>query len=186
MRVRAATLSALSCLLLAAVAFRCGAGQTSSGTSEMDRIFAEDQQVRKAYDPHAPKTDYRSDEQREAATRQLLASGRIQTAKEFEEAAFIFQHSHNPDDYLLAHTLAMIAVSKGDRRGLWIASASLDRYLMAIGKSQIYGTQFMTPKGAPVSQEPYNRELISDRLRKQLGVPSVAEQRVELKRLSKK
>ena len=122
-----------------------------------------------------------SDEQREIATRKLLENGSLKSGKDFEEAAIIFQHSHESDDYLLAHTLAMIAVSKGDKDALWIATASLDRYLMAIGKSQIYGTQFMTPPGKHATQEPYNRTLISDRLRSELQVPSQAEQEIRLK-----
>ncbi len=42
-----------------------------------------------------------------------------------------------PDDYLLAHTLAMIAVAKGDEGSLWIGTATLDRYLQSVGKPQI-------------------------------------------------
>jgi hypothetical protein len=153
-----------------------GLAQIAAQPSEMDRIFADDQRARRPPDPKAPPELYKSDAEREAATRSLLAAGQLQSAKEFREAAFIFQHSHEPDDYLLAHTLAMIAMAKGDQSASWIAAATLDRYLMAIGKSQIYGTQFMTPQGQPVTQEPYNRTLISDDLRKELGVPALADQ----------
>lgn len=184
MLARAAALPVILFLLCVAFTFRHGFAQVPDGISEIDKIFAEDQQVREPPDPHAPKIVYGSDEQRETAVRRLLAGGNIQTGRQFEEAAFIFQHSRNPDDYLLSHTLAMIAVSKGDEGALWIASASLDRYLMAIGKPQIYGTQFMLPKGEPVSQEPYNHKLISDALRQQLGIPPLAAQQLEIERLT--
>jgi hypothetical protein len=147
----------------------------------IDDIYLEDQHARQPPNPSAPKPIYKSDEEREAATRRLLASGDLKSGKEFREAAVIFQHSHQADDYLLAHTLAMVAMSKGDIDAIWIAAASLDRYLMAIGKPQIYGTQFMTPAGQHATQEPYNRVLISDELRKELQVPSQAEQEVRRK-----
>jgi len=147
--------------------------------SEIDGIYEEDQRVREAPTPGAPKPVYKSDAEREAATRTLLERGVLFTGKDFEEAAVILQHSHRADDYLLAHTLAMVAMAKGDRDANWIAAASLDRYLMASGKAQIYGTQFLTPQGQPATQEPYDRQLISDALRKELGVPSRAEQEVQ-------
>jgi hypothetical protein len=68
----------------------------------------------------------------------------------------------------------MIAVAKGDENSLWIGTATLDRYLQSSGKSQIYGTQFRSTKDA--TQEPFNRSLISDSLRRELGVPSLAAQ----------
>jgi hypothetical protein len=158
-------------------------GQASQikASSEIDRIYLEDQQARQPPNPSAPKPVYKSDDEREIATRKLLENGNLKSGKDFEEAAVVFQHSHQSDDYLLAHTLAMVAVSKGNKDAIWIASASLDRYLMAIGKPQIYGTQFMTPAGQHATQEPYNRQLISDQLRKELQVPSQAEQEVRRK-----
>ncbi len=123
---------------------------------------------------------YRSDEERLAATRKLLDRGELHSGKDYEEAAVVFQHSRQPDDYLVAHTLAVIAIAKGDKDAIWIASASLDRYLSSVGKSQIYGTQFHTPIGGPATQEPYNRTLISDALRRDLSVPSQAEQQKTL------
>jgi hypothetical protein len=50
---------------------------------------------------------------------------------------------------------------------------------------QIYGTQFFTPQNGPVTQEPYNRNLVSDALRRQLGVPSQAVQDEQRKQYEK-
>lgn len=155
--------------------------QNSSKPSEIDLIFADDQQARKAPSSNAPKPIYQNDDQRREATRKLLVAGRLQSGKDFEEAAVVFQHSRQADDYLLAHTLSLIAISMGDKDAIWIASASLDRYLMAIGQPQIYGTQYMTPAGKPATQEPYNRSLISDALRTRLQIPSQADQEVQRK-----
>ncbi len=163
----------------------CSQAQARKHASEIDQIYAEDQLVRQPPAPNTPKRRYRSDTEREEATRELLASGKLQSGRDFEEAAVIFQHSRKADDYLLAHTLALIALSKGDRKAIWIAAATLDRYLMAVGKPQIYGTQFMTPIGHPATQEPYNRAVISDALREKLGVPSLKEQEDELKKFQR-
>jgi hypothetical protein len=127
---------------------------------------------------------YRQDAARRAAVHKLLDDGALHSAQDFEYASFIFQHSDNAGDYLLAHTLAMVAVAKGSDSALWIVAATLDRYLIKIGQSQIYGTQFHKTPDTPMTQEPYNRVLISDALRKQLGVPNQAAQQKQLKQFT--
>ena len=78
---------------------------------------------------------------------------------------------------LLAHTLAMVALKKGRPDAIWIAAATLDRYLQNIGKPQIYGTQFQTPNGpGRTTQEPYDRATVSDALRDELDVPALKDQ----------
>ena len=136
--------------------------------AEMKAIFDEDQRVRAS-----GKIDWnvvsKTDAERRQRTRKLLADGALHTGKDYEEAAFVFQHGETSDDYLLAHTLAMVAVSKGDASALWIATASLDRYLQAIGQKQVFGTQYFSDANNHWTQKPYNRDLVSDALRKQLG-----------------
>ena len=155
---------------------------TEVSNSEMQRIFEEDQKVRQ---PGVGKIDWavvsKSDAARRTATAKLLEEGKLHTGEDFERAAFLFQHSDNPNDYLLAHTLAMVAVAHGRADALWIASATLDRYLQSIQHPQIYGTQFLTKEKEPTTQEPYNRNLVSDSLRKYLNVPSQAAQEEQRK-----
>ena len=126
-----------------------------------------------------------ADKHRRARIRELLAQGMLRNGGDYRAAAFIFQHGSSTDDYLLAHALAMTAVALGDRKALWIANAALDRYLMTIGQKQIFGTQFVQQNGPdqPFSQEPYDRELVPDDLRKRLGVRSLANQALFLKGL---
>lgn len=77
----------------------------------------------------------------------------------------------------------MIAVTRGRVSALWIGAATLDRYLQNIGKPQIYGTQFKwNSKDQPTTQEPYDRTLIADSLRRALGVPSQATQEEQRQR----
>jgi hypothetical protein len=144
---------------------------------EMQRIFDADQKPRQKPAELTPEkwtVINREDAERRTQTAKLLADGQLHTAEDFNRAAFIFQHGSTSDDYLLAHTLAMIAAAKGDEGSLWIGTATLDRYLQSVGKPQIYGTQFKGNKDA--TQEPFNRNLISDSLRRELGVPGLAGQ----------
>jgi len=153
--------------------------------AEMKRIFADDQEARQI--PGDISTQKwtvigQHDAERRNQTRRLLADGQLQTGGDFAKAAMIFQHGSTPDDYLLAHTLAMIAVAKGAGSALWIGSATLDRYLQSIEKPQVYGTQFKPGPDAVATQQPYNPDLISDALRRELGVPALAAQQKELQR----
>src|SRR5258705_6276638 len=135
----------------------------------MRAVVAEDQQARKDEISEAQwAVIEKEDAARRERTRGLLARDQLHTSDDFREAAFVFQHGDGPDDYLLAHTLAMIAVGKGDNGAMWIASATLDRYLQSIRRPQVYGTQYLGKPGSQQTQEPFNRELISDSLRAEL------------------
>ncbi len=84
-----------------------------SSSIEMQRIFQEDQSARQK--PASSKLEgmniYRQDAARRAAVHKLLDDGALHGAQDFEYASFIFQHSDNADDYLLAHTLATYAIA---------------------------------------------------------------------------
>jgi hypothetical protein len=116
------------------------------------------------------------DEARRRRIRALLDAGELQSADDFYHAAFIFQHGSSPEDYLLAHTLAMVAIARGRAHASWIAAATLDRYLQEIGRPQIFGTQFQTQPDGAATQEPYSADLVPDALRNALGVPGRAAQ----------
>jgi len=116
------------------------------------------------------------DEARRVRTKALLDAGALASGDDFYHAAYIFQHGTDAQSYLLAHVLATTAVTRGQRSAAWIAAATLDRYLQEIGQKQIYGTQYSLPPSGATTQDPYERSLISDALRKAAGVPSQAEQ----------
>jgi hypothetical protein len=158
--------------------------EASSSNPFMRAIFDEDQRVRKdQLQMSAAQWDALSkeDEARRQRTRALLDSDQLHSAEDFRQAAFVFQHGSTPEDFLLAHTLAMVAVGKGDESALWIASATLDRYLQSVDQPQVYGTQFRSESDQTMTQEPYNRTLISDTLRGELGVPALDKQKEQLK-----
>ena len=152
----------------------------------MRAIYDEDQQARKdqlTMSPAQWEALAREDAARQQRTRALLASEQLHSGEDFRQAAFIFQHGTTPEDFLLAHTLAMVAVSKGDDTAVWIGAATLDRYLQSIDRPQVYGTQFRNESNEPGTQEPYNRTLISDSLRLELGVPPLDAQQAQFKAL---
>ena len=166
------------------------------------QIFIDDQAERTgkgAIPKYGPDVHAR-DAVRRAETKSLLEAGELQSAQDFHDAAFIFQHGDSPDDYLLAHILAIEAIIKGDHSSKWIAAATLDRYLQAIGQKQVFGTQYLSKsylyimqhrddpnamkspeaRQKGMTQEPYDRTLLSDALRGEFGVPGRAAQATKL------
>jgi hypothetical protein len=138
------------------------------------------------------------DAARRDQVRALLASGSVTTAQDFHDAAFILQHGDKPDDYLLAHILAIQAIAKGDSSSVWISAATLDRYLQFIGQKQVFGTQFLddwtayyyqhrndpdlnerlkTIRDDVTTQDPYDSSLLSDAIREAFCVPNLASQK---------
>jgi hypothetical protein len=148
----------------------------ASDNDQMSEIVAKDQMDRKDAVTPPQEEVRRADRERRIETLSLLRQGALHTGHDFESAALVFQHGVTPDDYLLAHALAMVAVSKGQTGAVWISAATLDRYLQSIHQPQVFGTQFKTIDKEPSTQEPYNRNLISNALRGYMGVPDQAAQ----------
>lgn len=148
---------------------------------EMTAIFKADQAVRQG---DASRIDWSvvepADEKRRKRTQELLDSGQLHSAEDYNGAAFVFQHGNKPEDFLKAHLLAMVAVARGMPSAIWIAGATLDRYLQSIRQPQVLGTQYLRVDGPSATQEPYNRTVISDAVRQALKVPPVAEQEERL------
>jgi hypothetical protein len=160
-----------------------GAAEPAASNPEMRAMFEADQGARLGTAAIDWTVLGKADAGRKARTRMLLDQGALKTADDYYRAAFIFQHGAAPEDFLMAHALAVAATAKGHPKGAWIAAASLDRYLQNIGQKQIYGTQYRTPDGGTTTQDPYDRALVPDALREALGVPNQADQekrRVEI------
>ena len=164
---------------------------SSRDSAEVKRIFQEDQADRNI--DYESMTEQQRKQWRESAhahdvlhykqMTDIMARGEMHTGADFERAAVIFQHGLNTNDYLLAHTLAVIAISKGRSQARWLAAASLDRYLHSMHQPQIYGTESLGTPGH-WTLDPYNRTLISEPLRSDLCVPDQAEQQRSLQRLN--
>ena len=136
--------------------------------AEMAEIYKADQAARQSmasFRANAKQIE-REDAARRERTGALLEKGDTRAAEDFRLAAMVLQHGGEPRHYLFAHTLALVALAKGDRSASWIAAASLDRYLHSIDQSQIFGAQFGLDG---TSQGAFDRELVSDALRRELA-----------------
>lgn len=146
-------------------------------SQELARLYAEDQADRNFSADRQPDWEAISmrDEQRELRIKQLLAAGPLGSGADYYHAAMILQHATTPDDYLLAHDLCVIAISKGERRARWLAAASLDRFLIHIGRPQRFGTQFQSTRSFRPPQLMPVDPGVPDVLRQELGVPTLEE-----------
>jgi hypothetical protein len=117
------------------------------------------------------------DRQREDRVKALYQAGEIHTGKDYHRAAMILQHAREPEDYLLAHELCVVAVAKGERAARWLAAAAEDRFLMSIKRPQRFGTQFRsTGPDSPVRLYEVGPG-VTDALRREMNVPTLAEAR---------
>jgi hypothetical protein len=108
----------------------------------------------------------KDDEQRRNDLRQMLAANKVRTGTDYYHAAMIFQHGQNPDEYLMAHVLAMDAVALGSKEARWLSAATLDRYLLSIWQPQIFGTQFSGGyETVPMTHDKMNSAIVSDAMR---------------------
>lgn len=167
----------ITCVAIA-LAILATAQQASTPANEVHQLYTQDQADRGVGGQSLPweQMDVR-DRTRRIRVHELLESNQLKTAENFHDAAFIYQHGHAPEDYLLAHVLAMVAVQKGDAKSLWISAATLDRYLQTIGQPQVFGTQYNNHDDSPYTQVPYNRDLIPDQMRALFCVPDMEQQR---------
>ncbi len=168
-----------------------GAQEVEKNPPSIHQLFEQDQKDREnamAATAEKWKEITAHDVERRRLTRQLLESGALRTGQDFRDASFIFQHGDTPQDYLMAHILAMAAMSKGDASARWIAAATLDRYLQSVKQPQVFGTQYRWenpgPKPRDATQAPYDKDLLSDALRREFCVSSYAGQQQNIKALN--
>jgi TPR repeat protein len=72
----------------------------------------------------------------------LIAEGALRDPDDYFHAAMLLQHGPNRAHYQRAHELAMRAAELGSQPARWLAAAAHDRWLMAVGLPQKYGTQY--------------------------------------------
>jgi hypothetical protein len=109
------------------------------------------------------------DAKRLVRVKAIYMEGKINTASDYFHAALVLQHGAVPEDFLLAHEFAIVAVRKGDvANAPWLVAASEDRFLQSINRKQRFGTQ--------LTEQIVVDGCITDRLRAELSVPSLAEE----------
>ena len=119
--------------------------------------------------------------------KELYAQNKLQTGADYYHAAMILQHGDVAEDFLLAHELCVVAISKGDTRAKWLAAASEDRFLMNIDRPQRFATQFRCDGPPNCEYHLYKLDSgVTDELRKGLDVPSLAEAKAREARMNNK
>ncbi len=149
---------------------------TATDNSTLTAMYTTDQAAREGEHIDWVKLS-KEDEQRRKDVHRMLSSGGVRTGNDFFHAAMIFQHGQNPDDYLLAHILAMDATALGNEVARWLSAATLDRYLQSIWQPQVFGTQFHGGPGTgPWTHDRLNPEIVTDSMRAATCVTSAADQ----------
>jgi hypothetical protein len=126
------------------------------------------------------KADWQAISERDGARRkrvlELFRSASLKVADDYYHAAMILQHGSAAEDFDLAHQLSLKAsdLEPTNLEARWLAAASKDRYLMTLGKPQLYGTQFKRDRGGPWYLYPVDPS-ITDEERARWNVPPLAE-----------
>lgn len=178
---RGILLACVASLAIATPAITLPATPTSN--AELAAIFAADQADRQAANIDWSVVTPR-DTARQRRVRALLDAGQLHTADDYYAAAYVFQHGQQAGDHLLAHVLAMAAMTLGRNDASWIAAATLDRYLQNTGQPQVFGTQYRGAPGGPVTQGQYDSALLPDSVRTVLRVPTREQQQQRLKQMN--
>lgn len=86
----------------------------------------------------------------------------------------LFQHSPHTEDYLVAVEIAKKSAEAGSESGAWLSAAAEDRYLLATGKKQKWGTQFKKENGVweQLPMQSDEESGITDEMRAQKHVPA--------------
>ena len=156
----------------------------SSINAELAELFKQDQEDRSGGAKHFDWEKIAvQDAQRLARAHEIYAE--FKESKVFLEPeslyqlAMLFQHSLDVEDYKRAQEVAELSGSQGYENAQWLAAAAEDRYLLAIGQKQKWGTQFKRNEDGEYEQPDYASDEesgITDEVRIARGVSPRAEQ----------
>jgi hypothetical protein len=148
---------------------------SSPDRDDLRTMYEQDQADRSGGIGH---TDWAAIEPRDRTRREraraLVGDGLVTTANDYYRAAMILQHGNQPEDFILAHDLAVVGAINGQRDARWLAAATEDRFLRAVGRAQRFGTQFRKDGDGPWYLESVQAG-VPDVLRVAMDVPPLAE-----------
>lgn len=146
------------------------------------RIAAQDQNEREKFFENPDQVTL-NDKKRRGIVCELLKRNEVKTSVDFFNAALIYQHGLEADDYRTAQSLAKKSIERGGGEwSRWLYAVATDRLYTTLGRRQKFGTQF----GIDVTRHPttgvehrvlrmlpYDHRT-SDRTRDIHGVPKLA------------
>lgn len=126
------------------------------------------------------------DQEREKRVFELLDSNKVHTAKDYYNAAMIFQHGGDTIASSMAVKMMRQAVKLDTGINKWLLAAAIDRDLMRRGEPQIYGTQY-TREGATTKWKLYTLDTtkVTDQERRAYNVRTLAEQQERVIQMNK-
>jgi len=114
---------------------------------KLQRLANQDQKERECFFEDPEKVTNR-DVERRKQVRQLVAQGQVKTARDYFNAALIFQHGLTARDYKTALSFAKRSIKLGGGKwAKWLFAVITDRLLLSEGKKQKFGTQFSIVSG---------------------------------------
>jgi hypothetical protein len=106
---------------------------------------------------------------------EIFGEGCIQNTKDYLNAALIYQHGDTSDHYYQAFIWSKRAAELGDLSGQRFSALAIDRYLISIGKKQLFGTQYLKmPPNPCYCMQPVEQSF-SDNFRKEYSGRSLKE-----------
>lgn len=151
---------------------------------QLKEIYKQDQNERKSDNIDFGDL-YVKDSLRRIRVQQLLDEGKVITGKDYARAAMVYQHGKDSTDFGKAVKFMKIAIEKDSTISKWLYAAATDRYLLSIGKPQIYGTQYGKIGDGPWKLDPIDTTKITDAERIKLGVRTLDQQREQVKLMNK-
>lgn len=111
-------------------------------SQQLDKLAQADDLDRKDWDKKVMEIIIKNDLIRRKQVARIFAEGCFKEAKDYMNAALIYQHGDVPDHYYLAFIWSRKAAELGDLHGQAFSALAIDRYLNSIGHKQLFGSQY--------------------------------------------
>lgn len=149
------------------------------------RLYAEDQAVRLGgiETPVDIVQFVAGDWIRVRKVRRIVDADLLATADDYANAARILQHGETSSDYLQAQQLSLKAHELGHPDMLRHSALAEDRYLVAIGERQKYGSQFFCDPQTGWQLNPVD-PTVTDEARQQVDVELLADMEAKIAELN--
>lgn len=112
----------------------------STRSKELQEIVSADQAERKNGFP-LPEGIQERDQKRRMRVGEIFGEGCMSTSADFSAAALVYQHGNSADHFFQTYIWAKRAVDLGDISQKRLMALGIDRYLINIGKKQLFGSQ---------------------------------------------
>ena len=121
-------------------------------SDELQRLLAADQSCREDMSKWSKKNFkemIKRDMVRRKRVGEIFAEGCLRTPQDYLAAALIYQHGDVPDHYYQAYIWAARAIELGGKNAKSMVAVAIDRYLVSLGKKQLFGSQFYSDDTQP-------------------------------------